>query len=392
MCRTERLPPERIAVAKTVRSGDRESGHPRRMPAENRVFSVRRRRHSDCNARHFNRNPLRAGHRRSASNRRAFGPVRKTTVTTTSDSLEREARDSCTRWKKARAALCRPEGADDAFFVELAGLAQRTRALTRLLGEERAETVSVAMEAVCTLVVSGSLCVSAELESYLLLGVDGLLRTLGDEQGAKNGESAKAAHDLVVRAAHSLLHGLDIPLQNAYGGFCVAFPVDCASPGAEPLRIRGFDLLRLEKEGLSLFVLEFPRRDMVLHPAGFGGVLSAPGRSGHVFDVRLFRTMDDAFSESSEGGVRVVYGSTLAADFVEALTGLPPESIFAVNPARVRRYQPSWGENRGRKAAPVRDSAAGPEAKHIDDLVREYDRALKELFRIGRASGEASGP
>ncbi len=311
-------------------------------------------------------------------------------MTTPFDSLEREARNACTRWEKAREALCRPEGADEACFVELAGLAQRTRALTRLLGEEHAETVSVAMEAVCTLVVSGSLCASPDLESYVLQGLDGILRTLGSEQGAPKGGSGKDAHDL-VRAAHSLLHGLDIPLQNAYGGFCVAFPVDCASPGAEPLRIRGFDLLRLEKEGLSLFVLEFPRRDMVLHPSGFGGVLAAPGRSGHVFDVRLFRDTNAVLAETSAGGVRVVYGSTLATDFVEALTGLPPERVFSVNPARVRRYQPSWGENRGRKAVSIPVSDAGPKGKHIDDLVREYDRALKELFRIGRTSGETPG-
>lgn len=295
--------------------------------------------------------------------------------------IEHELQDACAQWEEARLCLSRPDDSDESCFVELSGLSQRTRVLVRLLGEEHAETVAVAMEAVCTLIVSGRLPCSPVLKKQLAPGMDSLLCTLRRRLGKNGSRETQREKHALVQAAHILLHDLDIPLQNAYGGFCVAFPVDCITPGVASLHARGFDLLRLEKEGLSLYVLEFPRQAIFLRCAGLGGVFASLAQSGHVFDVR--QDVGPGVPDDPESVVRLLYGSVLEPDFVEALTGLSSEKIFPVNPAQVRRYRPSWKRaQQSTASAPRRNSPA----QELDMLVQEYDRALKELFRTCKSA------
>lgn len=278
-------------------------------------------------------------------------------------------------------------------LVHLAALAQRTRAFAHLLGDEHAETAAVALEALLTLILDGNLLYAGEARKAVSESGEALRVAIADRverfaRGTVTGDpdTGEQRHRL-VQAVYGLLEAIgSIAAASAYGGPCVAFPVQHAGRDGAPLRLRGFDLYRIEMEDLRLFLLEMPWNDVEERPNGLTGLLEYAGRNGHVFDVRPARSLTSP--PLAEGVLRLLYGSTLDPDFLEVLLQAPSRSIHIVNPLLVRRYKASWGlpagdGTDGRAPSPMPARSCGPH-KSVEELALEYTLALNRMFATSK--------
>lgn len=288
----------------------------------------------------------------------------------------------------------RPAGSEDR-LVHLAGLAQRGRIFARLLGDEHAETVAVALESLLTLILEGDLIHAGAARKAVQAGRESLTAALTarlepDAHGAGSqphaaDESSALVRRRLVEAVHASLAAIrDVTAASAYGGPCVAFPVQRENGDETPLHLRGFDLYRMEMENLRLFLLELPWENVEERSSGLLGLLEGAGRNGHVFDARPAL----AASPEHEAVLRLLYGSSLDPDFLEILLQAPAWRIHPVNPILVRRYRPSWGfapEEEARTGSPVPLSVrlCGPR-KSVEELAAEYTRALNAMFAAAR--------
>ena len=193
----------------------------------------------------------------------------------------------------------RPAGSEDR-LVHLAGLAQRGRIFARLLGDEHAETVAVALESLLTLILEGDLIHAGAARKAVQAGRESLTAALTarlepDAHGAGSqphaaDESGALVRRRLVEAVHASLAAIrDVTAASAYGGPCVAFPVQRENGDDTPLHLRGFDLYRMEMENLRLFLLELPWENVEARSSGLLGLLEGAGRNGHVFDARPAR-------------------------------------------------------------------------------------------------------
>lgn len=302
----------------------------------------------------------------------------------------------------ARVTASRPVGGEHR-LVHLAELVQCSRILARLLGDEHAETAAVALETLLTLMLDGEHIYAGTARKTVLdsartirtairyrfpdAGADE--KAIADRQNeVRSEESNHALRYHLVESVHKLLTAIgDVTAASAYGGPCVAFPVQQAARDEAPLHLRGFDFYRIEMEGLALFLLEIPWEKIEDHPGGLPGLLKQIGRNGHAFDARPAQALA---SVPQRPVLRVLYGSALDPDFLEALLQIPAQHIHPVNPILVRRYRPSWGlslsmsENGGQQ-----DSGSilriGP-GKSVEELTREYTLALNRMFAASRTA------
>lgn len=330
--------------------------------------------------------------------------MRDTALETRVRTHTREHLAAClTGWGETPALTegSRPTGSEHR-LVHLAGRVQHARIFARLLGDEHAETVAVALETLLTLILEGDLVYAGAVRRAVHAGRDSLTAALSacltptasDAPGAPNtpgtDASSAATNDSnaplrrqLVEAVHASLAAIrDVTAASAYGGPCVAFPVQHEGGDDTPLRLRGFDLYRMEMENLRLFLLEMPWNTVEARSSGLTGLLENATRNGHVFDARAAL----AAAPEHEAVLRLLYGSSLDPDFLELLLQAPAWRIHPVNPILVRRYRPSWGrpeDGDRRSPAPLSDRLCEPR-KSVEELTAEYTRALNAMFRAAR--------
>ena len=295
-------------------------------------------------------------------------------------------------WRRCLELMSGPGGRGEFPLVHLATLAQRTRTLTRLLGEEHAETAAVALETLLTMLLKGELLYAGEIRKNTLKSAEAMLGVLAahvrqdgaPESGLKTPDELRRP---LVETVHKFLRLIRAnTVANAYGGPCVAFPVQHVGEDSAPLRLRGFDLYRIEMEDLRLFLLEMPWESVAERPNGLPGLLEYISRNGHAFDARPAWSL--AAQPEKEAVLRLLCGFTLAPDFLEVLLQIPAQRIHQVNPLMVRRYKPSWNVA-GPSAAthteksPYAQSADGV-SKTVEELTVEYTTALNRMFATSR--------
>lgn len=272
-------------------------------------------------------------------------------------------------------------------LVHLAGVVQRSRTFSRLLGDEHAETASVALETLLTLLLEGDLLYAENYRKIVIESSRTLFSALAARLATPVSDESSLTKDplsgrKMVETVYRLLDAIgDMTAASAYGGPCVAFPVRHKGRDGAPLRLRGFDLYRIEMEDLRLFMLEISWKDITDRPTGLIGMLDSASRNGHVFDIRPAC----AFQPPCDPSLRLLYGSNLDPDFLEILLQTSVERIHLVNPVLVRRYRPSWGFNTGKGNAPARVHSSKFH-KSIEDLVKEYTVALNKMFATARTA------
>ncbi len=303
----------------------------------------------------------------------------------------------------ARVTASRPVGGEHR-LVHLAELVQCSRIFARLLGDEYAETAAVALETLLTLMLDGEHIYAGTARKTVLDSAKTLRTAIRyrlpcaegvDEKYTTNRQNEAHSEDSdhalryhLVESVHKLLSAIgDVTAASAYGGPCVAFPVQQTAMDESSLHLRGFDFYRIEMEGLALFLLEIPWEKIEEHPNGLYGLLKQIGRNGHVFDARAAQALAGA---PNRPVLRVLYGSALDPDFLEALLQIPAHHIHPVNPILVRRYRPSWGlslsmsESSGKQPSGCLKSV-GP-GKSVEELTREYTLALNRMFAASRTA------
>lgn len=293
------------------------------------------------------------------------------------------------KWEQGLSFITRREGSiPDSYFVGWAALSQRTRSFMRLLDEDFAEETCVALETICTFIVSGALQDSGPLRRQAQIGVTSLCRLtrwhLATSQPLEQ-ENREAVLANLRAATLRLQRYANTSALNEYGGYCQIFPVNAYEDDGVPLRIRGFDLVRLETEGLSLYLLEFEWSAVMERGTSLMGLLTHTAHNGHVFDVRYARhpycNHDD---KTCFGVLRLLYGTPLELDFVQAIARVPGSQLFIVDKTRIRRHEPSWGEPATdiALASPIRQKIT---IQDIDPLLKIYDAALSRAFASAKA-------
>lgn len=277
----------------------------------------------------------------------------------------------------------RPPGGEY-HLVHLTSRVHHARIFARLLGDEHAETAAVALETLLTLILEGDLLYAGAVRNAVHAGRDSLAAALSAcLTPAAPDASAPLLRRRLVEAIHASLAAIrDVAAASAYGGPCVAFPVQYDGGDDTPLRLRGFDLYRMERENLRLFLLEMPWKNVETRPNGLTGLLETAARNGHVSDARAAL----AAAPEHDAVLRLLYCSSLDPDFLELLFQAPAWRIHPVNPVLARRYRPSWGlsgEEGPRSPAPLSARLREPR-KSVEDLTAEYTRALNAMFRAAR--------
>lgn len=285
-----------------------------------------------------------------------------------------------------KSSILRQEGKDWALpgLPSFQGMVQQTRNLSRLIWNEASEMTAVALEALLTLSPETELPCDESTRKALVLGMRGIrmeLHTcvsphrLSEVSATLSEEEPLPPLALIV---DKLLFAVNKTTSSgAYGGPCSIYTVKHEGEDASPLRLRGLDLFRLEQENLSLYLLEIPWGDILERNRGLLQLLDYMGRNGHVFDMRPTLHFLDPSVSPQEHIFRILYGSPLDQDFVEALTRMPPEHIHKVNSSQVRRNQPSWGATPSRQ--PVEHLFRQGCQKSIEELTLEYNNAFKQM-------------
>lgn len=274
----------------------------------------------------------------------------------------------------------------DVNFVNFATLYQHSRCFMRLLGEDYAEETCVVSETLCTLILSGFVQDSLPLRRQAAQAMKDLARlTRWHMDGADTVYGEKhAINACLYKDALRLQRYVNANAPHDYQHFSRVFPVNAYEDDGVFLCVRGFDLLRLDAEALSLYLLEFDWKNIIERGGSFNSLFSHFGLNGHVFDVCYAA---QAYCEPTvyEGGViRLLYGTPLEFDFVQAISRLPESQIFVVDKTRIFSHEPSWG--RAENAPCIGQSAS--QAFTMDDLaplISAYDKALNKAFADAKA-------
>lgn len=282
-------------------------------------------------------------------------------------------------------------------LARLIELTRQSRNIARLTANEEMEAVAVSLEALLTLTSETDLP-DTNIRKTILLGAELLRKNLVYDLANSPEPSTCARIPLSGPAfvsmplsplSASVIERLQIAVKSlatggAYGGLGVCFSVIHNETDTTPLRLRGLDLFRLEQKNVRLYLLEMPWQEVLDRNRGLITLLEYLGRNGQVFDIRTAETFLHARPESAVNILRILYGAPLDLDFVEALIRLPSEHIHSVNPAMVRKNQPSWGlVSRPEPLQTLQQQAC---SRSVDELTREYTLALNRLFTESKSS------
>lgn len=299
---------------------------------------------------------------------------------------------------KALSGMARLAGlAESPRLARLIELTRQSRNIARLTANEEMEAVAVSLEALLTLTSEVDLPDTSTRKTILLSAE--LLRKNLAYNLANEPEPSTCARVPVSGPAFvsmplsplsaSVIERLQVAVKSlatggAYGGLGVCFSVINSADDDTPLRLRGLDLFRLEQKNVRLYLLEVPWQEVLERNQGLSSLLEYLGRNGQVFDIRPTLTFLDAVASPETHVLRVLYGATLDQDFVEALIRLPSEHIHRVNPALVRKNQPSWGLVP--RPEPLQSMQQQQTcSRSVEELTQEYSIALNRLFTESRS-------
>ncbi|WMW65820.1 STAS domain-containing protein [Nitratidesulfovibrio liaohensis] len=320
------------------------------------------------------------------------------------------------------------ERTDPELLGRLSRLVHGLRGSAGLLGLEGACRMARLVEIACELARDGTLPLSAPVVSALegcmraLAGLSGVVET---EEGADEptGDSppdvaagahvaggaqlAEAAGQYSAECVSGDLHALD--QEDSPAGRALlrlvalleeALPESLRVPARELLPVcdpdghclfvlHGIDVLRARRDGLYLYVVEFGGTDDLLRKdLSPLGLLAFLRKSGLVLDARFVPGPDGAGPGMPGCGLHVLYASILEPDLVNTVFQVESARVHPIDVEGVRRGEPGWQRAPARTATmaamAVREA---PDADSIDDLVREYDTAMRKLREDTMSNG-----
>lgn len=153
--------------------------------------------------------------------------------------------------------------------------------------------------------------------------------------------------------------------------------------------LHGIDVLRARRDGLYLYVVEFGGSDDLLRKdLSPLGLLAFLRKSGLVLDARFVPGPDGAGPGKRGCGLHVLYASILEPDLVNTVFQVESARVHPIDVEGVRRGETGW------RRAPVRSAVMAvmpvhktPDADSIDDLVRQYDTAMRKLREDTMSNG-----
>lgn len=285
-------------------------------------------------------------------------------------------------------AVAKGENSD--FFTRLAQGALRARCLMHLMQRPHEETFAVALEAFAGLAAQDPGLYERHTRMVVSGGLVCLERLFAVSTGLKasSGKYVRAMHRSLVYATH-VLHVLMGKKGYAdYTALCVAYPLRASNVDTPcALRLRGLDLERVKAQGLHVYLVEYPLALLEERGLRLGYMLGNLGKSGVVFAMKPCEFAGEAV-------LCTLFGTTLARDYVEAITRLRAERIYSVNMAQLSKRLPSWERRfvQGSLLEEAQSSAENPQAQagaslsSTEELLRLYDEAMQAQFEEARAT------
>ncbi len=312
--------------------------------------------------------------------------------------------------------------ADPELLGRLSRLVHGLRGAAGLLGLEGACRMARLVEVACELARDGSLPLSPEVVSALggcmrmLAGLSGVvepgesaelvepgaLGALGDTGDAEpasavptDAPGALGTYPAVcITGDPDALDREDTPAGRALRRLVAlldkALPESLRIPAREQLHVcdpdghclfdlHGIDVLRGQRDGLFLYVVEFGGSDDLLRKdLSPLGLLAFLRKSGLVLDARFVPGPDGAGPGMPGCGLHVLYASILEPDLVNTVFQVESARVHPIDVAGLRRGEPGWQRPPARVAAPM-PQREGPDEDSIDDLVRQYDSAMRKM-------------
>ncbi len=312
--------------------------------------------------------------------------------------------------------------ADPELLGRLSRLVHGLRGAAGLLGLEGACRMARLVEVACELARDGSLPLSPEVVSALggcmrmLAGLSGVVEP--GESGEQVEPGALGALGEAGDAAPASVDSADAPgVLGTYPAICItgdpdaldredtpagralrrlvalldeALPESLRPPAREQLHVcdpdghclfdlHGIDVLRAQRDGLFLYVVEFGGSDDLLRKdLSPLGLLAFLRKSGLVLDARFVPGPDGVGPGVPGCGLRVLYASILEPDLVNTVFQVESARVHPIDVEGLRRGEPGWQRPPARVAAPM-PQREGPDEDSIDDLVRQYDSAMRKM-------------
>uniref|UniRef100_B8DPA7 Putative CheA signal transduction histidine kinase n=1 Tax=Nitratidesulfovibrio vulgaris (strain DSM 19637 / Miyazaki F) TaxID=883 RepID=B8DPA7_NITV9 len=153
--------------------------------------------------------------------------------------------------------------------------------------------------------------------------------------------------------------------------------------------LHGIDVLRARRDGLYLYVVEFGGSDDLLRKdLSPLGLLAFLRKSGLVLDARFVPGPDGAGPGMRGCGLHVLYASILEPDLVNTVFQVESARVHPIDVEGVRRGEPGWQRAPERSATmAVMAAHKTPDADSIDDLMRQYDTAMRKLREDTMSNG-----
>ncbi len=307
--------------------------------------------------------------------------------------------------------------ADPELLGRLSRLVHGLRGSAGLLGLEGACRMARLLEAACELARDGSLRLSAEAVSTLegcmraLAGLSGVVEpgepgdAMAGATAAGDGTDAAGQYPAVcVSGDPDALDREDTPAGRALRRLIAlldeALPESLRAPAREALpvsdpdgyclfHLHGIDVLRALRDGLFLYVVEFGGSDDLLRrDLSPLGLLAFLRKSGLVLDARFVPGPDGVEPRGPGCGLRVLYASILEPDLVNTVFQVESARVHPIDVDGLRRGEAGWQRPAARPASALavapRDA---PDADSIDDLVRQYDTAMRKMREETMSNG-----
>ncbi|MDR3042870.1 MAG: STAS domain-containing protein [Desulfovibrio sp.] len=183
------------------------------------------------------------------------------------------------------------------------------------------------------------------------------------------------------RALLRLVALLDEALPESLRGTARELLPVCDPDGHCLFDLHGIDVLRARRDGLYLYVVEFGGTDDLLRKdLSPLGLLAFLRKSGLVLDARFVPGADGAGPGMPGCGLHVLYASILEPDLVNTVFQVESARVHPIDVDGVRLGEPGWRRVPARNAAmAVMAVHMAPDADSIDDLMRQYDTAMRKL-------------
>ncbi len=305
------------------------------------------------------------------------------------------------------------ERADPELLGRLSRLVHGLRGAAGLLGLDGAGRMARLLEAAFELARDGSLPLSAPAVSALegcmraLAGLSGVVETEESAEGPAGDAPPEGAGQYPAvcvtgdpnaldrddspagRALLRLVALLDDALPEPLQGTAREHLSICDPDGHCLFDLHGIDVLRARRDGLYVYVVEFGGSDDLLRKdLSPLGLLAFLRKSGLVLDARFVPGPGCAGPGTPGCGLHVLYASILEPDLVNTVFQVESARVHPIDVERVRRGEPGWQRAPARSATmAVMAAHKAPDADSIDDLMRQYDTAMRKLREDTMSNG-----